>query len=587
MTTDRPSPLELLTGGVASLTGQLQEDGTLHDPVFDTPTQYGGAYYAWCCAVLAAELGGSAADAHREPAARSLAAALAHTADPDHEPYASGFDRRTLSVTGRLNHRDFTWPPILKTYLALSRLGVALDPAVSEAVAGVRVETSFRTRPPSNWAAVWMSGEWLRMQAGLSDTTPELFDSWIDVFFADGEVGFDLGLGMYRERGLPNAYDLFTRAHFTDLLQHGYAGRNRERLEAFLTAGLRRSLSLQLSDGSMASGYRSAGQTWVLGAQVALFTGSRVLGLGTAEDREAAGLAAWRAYGSLAAWQRPDGVFSPVQNLLAPELRVGYERYTADGHYSPLALAFLASAVAAGFGHEQPPTVAELDGRVATSLAEGAPTHRGAAHRGRVSMAVLAQADDTYDATGLVDLTFGTGRRLHFVTAARHLDGGPWLVPGLALRDRPGSSPVSAVCGLPHRLVAPLERRDETGMAFATELMDTRYEWSGTLTETGVDVVEAVPGRHVFRTLLVPYLRDLGADATTQVAFFASGVRFDLAEEWAEFRVDGVVERQTVLPYGYESRRGLCGLVRLDLVEPGETLRWSVVSSATPGEVSG
>ena len=125
VTTDRPSPLELLTDGVASLTGQLQEDGTLHDPVFDTPTQYGGAYYAWCCAVLAAELGGSAADAHRELAEQSLAAALAHTADPDREPYASGFDRRTLSVTGRLNHRDFTWPPILKTYLALSRLGVA------------------------------------------------------------------------------------------------------------------------------------------------------------------------------------------------------------------------------------------------------------------------------------------------------------------------------------------------------------------------------------------------------------------------------------------------------------------------------
>ena len=177
---------------------------------------------------------------------------------------------------------------------------------------------------------------------------------------------------MYRERGLPNAYDLFTRAHFTDLLQQGYAGRNRERLEAFLTAGLRRSLSLQLSDGSMASGYRSAGQTWVLGAQVALFTGSRVLGLGTAEDREAAGLAAWRAYGSLAAWQRPDGVFSPVQNLLAPELRVGYERYTADGHYSPLALAFLASAVAAGFGHE-----AAADGRGAGRAGGGVAGRRG------------------------------------------------------------------------------------------------------------------------------------------------------------------------------------------------------------------
>ena len=96
-----------------------------------------------------------------------------------------------------------------------------------------------------------------------------------------------------------------------------------------------------------------------------------------------------------------------------------------------------------------------------------------------------------------------------------------------------------------------------------------------------MDVVEAVPGRQVFRTLLVPYLRDLGADITTQVAFFASGVRFSLGEEWVEFHVDGAVERETLLPYGYESRRGLCGLVRIDLVEPGETLRWSVSSSAT------
>ena len=582
MTTDRPSPLELLTDGVASLTGHLQEDGTLHDPVFHTPTQYGGAYYAWCCAVLSEALGGSRGQEHRVRAERSLAAAVAHTADPDREPYASGFDRRTLSVTGRLNHRDFTWPPILKTYRALERAGVAVSPAVAQAVAGVRVEASFRARPPSNWAAVWMSGEWLRMQAGLSDTTPEQFDRWIDVFFGEGEVGFDLGLGMYREHGLPNAYDLFTRAHFTDLLQQGYAGRNRERLEAFLAAGLRRSLCMQLSDGSMASGYRSAGQTWVLGAQVALFTGSRVLGLGSAEDREAAGLAAWRAYGSLAMWQRPDGVFSPVQNLLPPELRVGYERYTADGHYSPLALAFLASAVSAGFGHESPPTVAELDGRPASSRAERAPSHRGAAHRGRISMAVLAQADDTYDATGLVDLTFGSGRRLHFVTAARHVDGGPWLLPGLALRDRPGSSSVTALGGLQHRLSKPLERRAEAGMSFATEVLDLRYEWSGTATETGVDVVETVPGRSGFRTLLIPYLRDLGAGTTTQVALGTSGVRFILGDEWVEFQVDGAVERQTVLPSGYESRRGLCGLVRIDLVEPGETLRWWVVSSATP-----
>jgi hypothetical protein len=40
------------------------------------------------------------------------------------------------------------------------------------------------------------------------------------------------------------------------------------------------------------------------------------------------------------------------------------------------------------------------------------------------------------------------------------------------------------------------------------------------------------------------------------------------------------------LPYGYENRRGLCGLVRLDLREPVETLRWWVTSSTDRRGVS-
>jgi hypothetical protein len=572
VTTDRLPPLTVLAEGVTSLAGYLQPDGTLHDPVFGCPTQYGSAYFGWCCAVL----GGTSRDSARE----LLGAALAHTADPEREPHASGFDRRTLGVTGRLNHRDFTWPPILKTFLE-----VAPDDADLRArIAAVDVPAPFRARPPSNWAAVWMSGEWLRMQAGLSSTTPEQFESWVDVFFEGGEVGFDPELGMYLERGLPNSYDLFTRAHFTDLLLQGYAGRNRERLESFLTTGLRRSLSTQLSDGSMASGYRSAGQTWVLGAQVALFTASRRLGLGTPDDREAARLAAWRAFRSLASWQRRDGVFSPVQNLLPPELRVGYETYTSDGHYSPLALAFLATAIHAGFGTEQEPTAAELDGRPAQTLAEGAPSLRAVAHRGRVSIAVQAAADDTYDATGLVDLTFGSGRRLQLVSAARHLSGGPWLVPGLAVRSQPGASPVTAVGGLAHRVASVPHVLGEAGVTFETSLVDgepagSRYRWEGSVTADGVVVVETLAGWSGHRTLLVPYLRDLGSGTTTSVAFSDAGVRLTLGEEWVELVVDGKVERGVDLPYGYESRRGLCGLVRLDLAEPGERLGWTVVSS--------
>ena len=99
--TEPLSPLGLLEAGVSSWASHLQSDGTLHDPVFDCPTQYGTAYLAWCCAVLGTAPGAVDGPVHTDRAVRLLGAALAHTADPALPPHASGFDRRTLSVTGR------------------------------------------------------------------------------------------------------------------------------------------------------------------------------------------------------------------------------------------------------------------------------------------------------------------------------------------------------------------------------------------------------------------------------------------------------------------------------------------------------
>lgn len=583
------APLDLLAAGVASF-GDHLHDGDLWDPLFATPTQYGTAYYGWCRTVLAKHgLDDSQA------AATIVATALAHTADPSRVPHGSGFDRRTLSVAGRGNHRDFTWPPILKSWRDLTALGVDLsdlDPVIS----GVDLEASFRARPPSNWAMVWMSGEWLRMQSGLSPTTPSTFDDWLQVFFdgVDG-VGFDLPTGMYTERGLPNAYDLFTRAHLTELLMLGYDGRHRMALESFLTTGLRRSLDTQLSDGSMASGYRSAGQTWVLGAQILLFTGSRVLGLGADADRAEAGVAAWRAYDSLARWQRPGGPFSPVQNLLAPELRVGYEAYTSDGHYSPLALGFLASAIEAGFGSDPAPDTAALDARPLALALEGEPSQRGVLHRGRISVGLQSRADGVYDASGVVDLTFGAGRWLHLVGSARHLSSPEWVNPGLAVRPGSGSTPVAVVAATPRRVLEPLHAVGADAVAVTTTLgppaegvpgYDAPNPLEGLehrldvgVTEDGCVVTETLSGPPVHRTLLVPYLRDVGAGVIVDSTFTERGVRFSLGDEWVEIAVDEPIERRSDLPYGFESRRGLCGLVRIDLIEPGSTLTWTVTSS--------
>ncbi len=430
------------------------------------------------------------------------------------------------------------------------------------------------------------------MRAGLSPTPPEQFDDWLDVFFEpNATAGFDLDLGMYREPGLPNAYDLFTRVHLTDLLNSGYDGRNRERLESFLATGLRRSLIMQLSDGSMASGYRSTGQTWVLAAQIALFTGSRVAGIGTESDRDAAATAAWRAYSSLEMWQRPDGPFSPVQNALDPRLRVGYETYTADGHYSSLALAFLASAITLGFADTDRPTAAQLDDRASAARAEGVPSHRGVIHRGRISAAVQAQADGVYDATGVVDITFGSGRLLQFVSSVRHLGGGGWLNPGLAFRGTAGMDDVLAVASCRHELVSPLATTEHGGLSFDTTLTLPEDALSGVLeegqayrcevaaTDDGIAVTESTPARNGYRTLLVPYPRDFGTGEQTTVEFLDDGVRFRSGAETVEFHVEGALEHRADLPYGYENRRALCGLVRLDLRGTGDALRWWVTGS--------
>jgi hypothetical protein len=198
-------------------------------------------------------------------------------------------------------------------------------------------------------------------------------------------------------------------------------------------------------------------------------------------------------------------------------------------------------------------------------------------------MAVQASADGTYDASGLVDLTFGPDRTLVFVSAARHLDGGPWLVPGLALRDEGGAAPVTPLCATSRRLVEPLRADRDAGLTFTAELDEGelaghRHRWSAAVTDDGVDVVETVPGWTGRLTLLVPYLRDRGDGALTTVARTQRGVRFTRGSEWVEVVVDGPVERHSNLAAGYESRRGLCGLVRLDLAEPGDTLHWSMTS---------
>jgi hypothetical protein len=580
------SPLHLLATGVESYLPYLQGSGELHDPVFDEPTQYGTAYHMFCHAVLSVVGPADRRDFHLDHAVRGLDAALTHTGNPALTPSAAGFSRATGAVR-RSNHRDFTWPPILKTYRIVAAAAVDRTPEFSERIKAVDIEQSFRSRPPSNWAAVWMSGEWIRIREGLSPYTINDLDAWLGVFCEDLLRPDD---GFYFEPGKPNSYDLFTRYHMADLLAEGYEGRFRGQLERLMATGLERSLAVQMSDGSLASAHRSTGQTWTVGAQIAFFTLAeryfRGLGDAAAGNKahaDAAAEGARRACASMRRWQRPNGPYSPVENLLPAGYRIGYEGYTADAHYGNLALGFLAAALLNGFSDADPVSA----DRLPTVRVEHAPTFRGVAHSGPYTVAVNADPAPAYDGFGITDLTVGPGRFLQFASSVKHLETGTFVNLGMARRPSSGRTdldimaqrtfaldePLASLAPDPTargvRVRATVAEKNEAGPAYG-------YELTVLVDPAGVSVVEATPGVVDHRTLLIPYLRDPGTGVHTTVEQTADGIRLAHGREVIAVTVDARIEAMIHLPFGFENRRGLCGLVRLDLDEPADRIRYYV-----------
>ncbi|MEQ7126722.1 hypothetical protein ABN034_19585 [Actinopolymorpha sp. B11F2] len=593
-------PLDLLATGVESYLPYLQGSGELHDPVFDEPTQYGTAYHMFCHAALSVVGPPERREFHLGHAVRGLDAALTHTGNPSLTPSAAGFSRATGAVR-RSNHRDFTWPPILKTYRILAAAGADRTAEFAERIRAVDIEASFRSRPPSNWASVWLSGEWIRIREDLSPYTISDVDTWLGVFLDDLLRPED---GFYFEPGKPNSYDLFTRYHVADLLAEGYDGRFRGDLERLMVTGLDRSLAVQMSDGSLASAHRSAGQTWTVGAQIAFFTlaeryfsglgpdvGGQPANASSTSDpaltsntarTAAAADGARRAFASMRRWQRADGPFSPVENLLPAGYRIGYEGYTADAHYGNLALAFLAAALLHGFTEAAPVTA----DRPPAVRVEHTPTYRGVAHSGPYSVAVNADPAPAYDGYGITDLTVGPGRFLQFASSVKHPESGTFVNLGMARRPTPGRTGLDIMAQRTFTLDEPLASlapgpttRGVRLRATAPEAEDQpafAYELTVLAAPGGVSVVEATPGTIDHRTLLVPYLRDPGTGVHTTVEQCADGIHLTYGDETVAVTVDAQIEAMIHLPFGFENRRGLCGLLRLDLDEPADRISYRI-----------
>lgn len=557
---------------VENYAGYLQPSGELHDPVFHQPTQYGTAYYALCNALAATVAPGPARAAFLDRARRGLGAALEHVLHPEAPATASEF-RRDTGIDLKINHRDFFWPPILKTFRLLRELGVE-GPGDSLRISRVDIARSFAKAPPNNWAAVWLSGEWIRIREGLSPHSRADLDRWLEPFFLERIL---LEQGLYLEPGHPNSYDLFTRYHLADLLAEGYDGSWYPDLAQLLKTGLRRSLAVQLSDGSLASAFRSTGQTWTLGCEAAYFTlAARLLQESDPELATAARQAAWLAFTSIRRWQRPDGMLSPVENCLPAAYRVGYERYTADAHYANLALAFLGLAIHNGLAA---PGETGVDSKAPPAWIEGDPTFRAILHNGNLSLHVNARPSPEYDAFGIVDLTFGPDRLFHFASSVKHLETGRRFNLGMAHDDEPGGLGLTVLAQQDLALAQPIK----PGAALPSLELSARprgqpylYALSATLLPDQAEIRETTPGLHNFKSLLIPYLRDAGTGKLTRVEAQDRQVQLWHGDECIEFTLDRPIASALDVPYGFENRRGLCGLLRLDFAERSVGLTYRV-----------
>jgi hypothetical protein len=549
------------------------------DPAAGAPTQYGTPYYAFANAVCAKCAEGEERRAFAEIASRSLQAAVTQVADPERPGTVSHMHRDTLS-SQRINHRDFYWPPALGAYRILRDLEVPEASGFAEQIRGVDIMASFAQRAPSNWASVWMAGEWLRIREGLSPYTEQDFDEWLAPFF---EQAIDVELGMFMEHGLPNAYDLFTRYHLAIALTEGYGGMWLPQMHKLMEAGLQRSLDMQLSDGSVAMAFRSAGQTWNLGCQCAYFT----IAARYFEDRDAhlasqAAAAAARAHRSFQLWQRPDGPYSPVQNLLPPLWRVGYEMYTADGHYGCLALGHYAHAVLHGLeSGDGEATVVDAPRR----RTEGAPVFRSVLHRGGYSVHFNARPTEThgrrYDALGIGDITFGSGRFFHFGPAMRHLETGGLFSCGIALREEVVAGDLTVLSqqdSVEEPILAPGSHPASVNGRFTFERQEQFFGYClwVVIEDGGVEVEETTPGLVGYKSLLVPYLIDAGAGIRTRVEALGNGFRFVHGCEAIILQVEADISRWVDVAHGFENRRGLGGMLRVDLGEKLQGLRWRV-----------
>lgn len=357
-------------------------DGRIIDPFLHREYQYSTPTYAFAAATLADVAG--VADLYPS-AARALDSSLFQLA----------------SGTPADRHGDFFIVPAM---LAWERLQERVDAATR-----ARWEKYLRMIDPQiaysdligpgqpdvmNWNTGAIAGEALRHKHGFTDT------AFTGQYVAHQAARFTPS-GVYRDPGVPLAYDAEARLNLLLLLEAGYDGSHRKALEVLLERGAWAALLMQSPSGDSPLGGRSAEHAWNDALSCASFElwARRSRASGDMAAASAFKRAARLAGASVRRWVRPSGELWIVKNHFDPAVRRGFEPYSSHSQYNLLAAAYLALAAAAA-DESIPEGASPAD--VGGFVVELPELHKVFANSGGHYVEIETGADAAYDGTGVI-----------------------------------------------------------------------------------------------------------------------------------------------------------------------------------------
>jgi hypothetical protein len=107
-----------------------------------------------------------------------------------------------------------------------------------------------------------------------------------------------------------------------------------------------------------------------------------------------------------------------------------------------------------------------------------------------------------------------------------------------------------------------------------------KYRLAARVETDGVYVDEATPRLEEPKALLVPYLRDAGTGIVTEARVEGGKVRLIHGHEEVEISYGAPVKRVVHLTGGFESRRGLCGLLRIEFRHKSEGISYRIQATS-------